>query len=102
MGACIDKGALLAAIPRVTTALVCIRLIAPTEAPMYDPIPLKNPLSDVSLDESIHPSPSPSSSSTSIYPLDNMYVSEPQVMRDLVLNQIGFIPYLIGLQKIVE
>ena len=33
------------------------------------------------------------SSSTSIYPLDNMYVSEPQVMRDLVLNQIGFIPY---------
>ena len=32
-------------------------------------------------------------SSGSIYPSDNMYVSEPQVMRDLVLNQIGFVPF---------
>ena len=31
--------------------------------------------------------------SSSIYPQDNMYVSEPQIMRDLVLNQVGFIPY---------
>ena len=29
----------------------------------------------------------------SVYPEDNIYISEPQVMRDLVLNQIGFIPY---------
>ena len=31
--------------------------------------------------------------SNSIYPQENMYVSEPQIMRDLVLNQVGFIPY---------
>ena len=31
--------------------------------------------------------------SDSIYPENNMYVSEPQIMRDIVLNQIGFIPY---------
>ena len=31
--------------------------------------------------------------SNSNYPENNMYVSEPQIMRDIVLNQIGFIPY---------
>ena len=34
-----------------------------------------------------------SSNSNSIYPENNIYISEPQIMRDLVLNQIGFIPY---------
>ena len=34
-----------------------------------------------------------SSNSSSVYPEDNMYVSDPQIMRDLVLNQVGFIPY---------
>ena len=29
----------------------------------------------------------------SIYPEENLYVSEPQVMRGVVLNQIGFTPY---------
>jgi len=29
----------------------------------------------------------------SAYPEENIYVSDPQVMRDVVLNQIGFIPY---------
>ncbi|MDB4125857.1 C25 family cysteine peptidase [Candidatus Marinimicrobia bacterium] len=33
------------------------------------------------------------SNSTSIYPLENMYVSDPEIMRDIVLHQIGFIPY---------
>ena len=32
-----------------------------------------------------------SSNSNSIYPENNIYISEPQIMRDLVLNQIGFI-----------
>ena len=29
----------------------------------------------------------------SVYPEENLYVSEPQVMRGIVLNQIGITPY---------
>ena len=29
----------------------------------------------------------------SVYPEDNLYISEPQIMRGVVLNQIGIIPY---------